>query len=77
MRVDLTSEAAKFRDHAHANGRELADWNAGFSCWLRNVTRFGRNVRSEAKSRAERIRDAGLEALRKIEEAEAGREPRT
>jgi hypothetical protein len=39
--VDLTSELAKFRDHAIANGKTFKDWDAGFRTWLRNAVTFG------------------------------------
>jgi hypothetical protein len=76
LAVDLRSEAAKFRDHAQANGRLLADWNAGFRGWLRNATRVRGSAKSDGKSRTQRTIDAGLEALRRIDAADARREVR-
>lgn len=32
--VDLSSEAFRFRNHAHSVDRRLANWNAGFTNWL-------------------------------------------
>ena len=34
LRVDLALEAEKFRNHAEANDRKQASWNAAFSNWL-------------------------------------------
>lgn len=35
--VDLTHEATQYRNHALANDRRLADWDAGFDGWLGNA----------------------------------------
>lgn len=35
-RVDLRSEAKKFRDSAEAKGRKYVDWDAAFRNWLRS-----------------------------------------
>lgn len=35
--VDVEREAAKFRAHAEANGREAVVWNAAFTQWLLNA----------------------------------------
>jgi DNA gyrase inhibitor GyrI len=32
--VQLDAEVFKFRNHAHANDRRQANWNASFSQWL-------------------------------------------
>lgn len=36
----LKSEAQNFIDHAHAHGRKLANWNSGFSMWLRKASEW-------------------------------------
>lgn len=38
--VDIDHETAKFRDHAHANGRTLKDWTAGWRNWMRNAAKW-------------------------------------
>jgi len=77
--VDLQSEATKFRDHAEATGRLMADWDAAFRTWLRNARRFGGSVTGHAPpktTRTDRIIDAGHEALRLLDEAEERRKAR-
>lgn len=39
--IDVDHEAEAFRDHAIANSRTLADWDAGFRNWLRKAIEFG------------------------------------
>ena len=34
--IDLARSAARFREHAAATARRLADWDAGFTLWLGN-----------------------------------------
>lgn len=41
-------EAAKFRDHAAANGRLAVRWHAAFSGWLRNAAEYRGGVRKNA-----------------------------
>jgi len=40
--LDLDAEAEHFRDHAHANDRRQANWDATFRTWLRNAVKFNR-----------------------------------
>lgn len=42
LRLELTSEAEEFRNHAKANGRVLLDWDAAFHNWLKKAVEFGR-----------------------------------
>jgi hypothetical protein len=39
-RVDLEFQAAKFRDHARANGKTQKDWDATFRNWLRTAVEW-------------------------------------
>jgi hypothetical protein len=74
--LDVQSEATKFRDHAQATGRVMADWDAAFRTWLRNARRFGAAFNGSAApkaTRTDRIIDAGREALRRVQEAEERR----
>lgn len=38
--LDLKSEVERFRTHATATERLMANWNATFTMWLQNATRF-------------------------------------
>lgn len=38
--VDLSSEAFRFRNHAHANDRRQVDWDAAFRMWLSKAVDF-------------------------------------
>jgi hypothetical protein len=38
--IDLDAEAFKFRNHAAANDRRQADWDASFRTWLGNANEF-------------------------------------
>lgn len=38
--LDLAAEAERFRLHAEATGRAMANWNAAFTTWLMNAKRF-------------------------------------
>ncbi len=63
--VDLEREVTKYRDHATATGRTLADWDAGFCTWLRKAGEFAKasprpSVRNDFGD--ETARDAGRQA---------------
>lgn len=47
--LDLTREAAKFRDHAAGTGRRQARWGAAFSLWLRRSSEFGSAPRGQVR----------------------------
>jgi len=40
--LDMPPELAKFADHAAANDKRFADWDAAFRTWLRNAEKFSR-----------------------------------
>jgi hypothetical protein len=40
--LDLTKQAAKFRESAAANGRRYVSWNAAFTTWLMNAEEWSR-----------------------------------
>ena len=40
--LDLSSEAAQFRNHAEANGRTQVRWNAAFTNWLIKAEQFAK-----------------------------------
>jgi hypothetical protein len=44
--VDMATERAKFSDHAAANDKRFADWDAAFRTWLRNAAGFSRGPRN-------------------------------
>jgi len=72
--VDLTAEAERYVDHAHANARRLVDWNAGFANWLRNAKRFAPAGKPrQASSAASRTMDAAREVIDLIHRAENAR----
>lgn len=50
--IDLSSEAFRFRNHAHSVDRRLVDWDAGFRNWLTKA-RPERPVRSATDKRPE------------------------
>jgi hypothetical protein len=54
LRLNLEHEADVFRDHAEANGRQQKVWDAAFSMWLRNSSKFSGN---RAPAPRERGRD--------------------
>lgn len=54
LRLDVNHEADVFRDHAVANGRQQKVWDAAFSMWLRNSSKFSGN---RAPAPRERGRD--------------------
>jgi hypothetical protein len=40
--LDLDREVFRFRNHAEANDRRQASWNAAFTTWLDKATDYGR-----------------------------------
>ena len=53
---DLALEAAKFRDHALANGRLQIDWDAAFRNWLRNEQYRSPNGQPKQTQKLHRLR---------------------
>ena len=55
--VDAGREAQHFRDWATANGKTFVRWDAAFSNWLRNATRYGGGKRPNGAAPHDRARD--------------------
>lgn len=47
--LDLSTEAFRFRNHAHSNDRRLRDWDAGFRNWLSKAQEFAASKPKERK----------------------------
>jgi hypothetical protein len=71
--LSLASEAERFRLHAEATGRLMANWNAAFTTWLINAKRFGPRVPAGINGRTTRaadLLDDQLKRVRELQEAE-------
>nr|DAH25695.1 MAG TPA: replisome organizer [Caudoviricetes sp.] len=59
LHLDLDSEAEDFRNHAQAQGRRLADWDAGFRSWLKKSAEYAQErqgaYRNQAATTSERV----------------------
>jgi hypothetical protein len=57
--VTLKEQVSLFRDHALANDRRQADWDAAFRMWLGNAAKFG-GGRGSARPPAQRDQRSGV-----------------
>ncbi len=67
--VSLEREAAKFRDHALANGRRAVRWDSAFAGWLRKAAELGSGTNGHRGVNG--VRDRAAELMAKADRLEA------
>lgn len=60
--LNIDNELPHFKDHHHAKGSKMRDWNAAFNLWLRNAAKFSQISGKSHQTLSERNR-AVFEAL--------------
>ena len=53
--LNLSAEAEAFADFHVARGNRFADWDRAFHTWLRNATKYGPAVKTDAQESGEYI----------------------
>lgn len=56
LHLDVDAEAEKFRDHAVATGRTLANWDAGYRNWLKKAVEYRQSRPRQPKRNGEALR---------------------
>ena len=49
----MNTEAEKFYNYSHSNGKKYLDFDRAFDNWLLNADKFNRNGQSRRKTRSE------------------------
>ena len=53
LNIDVNTEAEKFYNYSHSNGKKYLDFDRAFDNWLLNADKFNRNGQSRRKTRSE------------------------
>ena len=73
LRLIVADQANKFRQHAQATGRLMADWDAAFTMWLDKATDFQPRALANGNGqgvRAGDLLDRQMQRIAKLEAAE-------
>lgn len=78
LHLDLESEAEDFRNHAQAQGRLLANWDAGFRSWLKKSAEYAQERQGRSggyRNQAQILQDMRAQAAQATARRQATQAP--